>query len=148
MSGETLCKTKKSLRKRVGLKSFVFFIADKNGNVPEIVSREQTERRPAKRGCCQRCLISCSVITLAVMLAIAGSVTLYQNYSPFEVHVNKIVGDYTYPVLRTWRHIVLPLHRYFDVQSYSMAECLVNNPWFIPGKYLGSVVRRFGLTLG
>ena len=26
MSGETLCKTKKSLRKRVGLKSFVFFL--------------------------------------------------------------------------------------------------------------------------
>ena len=82
------------------------------------------------------------------MLAIAGSVTLYQNYSPFEVHVNKLVGDYTYPVLRTWRIIVLPLHRYFDVQSYSMAECLVNNPWFIPGECLGSVVRRFGLTLG
>ena len=68
------------------------------------------------------------------MLAIAGSLALYQNYTPFEVYVNKVVGDYTYPVMRMWRHIVLPLHHFVDVQSYSMAECLVNNPWFIPGK--------------
>ena len=75
----------------------------------------------------------CGLITLAFMVATAGSLVLYHNYTPFEVYVNKVVGDLTYPVLRMWRHVVLPLHPYFDIQYYSLAECLINNPWFIPG---------------
>ncbi|CAB3984350.1 Hypothetical predicted protein [Paramuricea clavata] len=106
-------------------------IADKNGNIPASASDEQTQARPAKRGCCQRCLTVGGVITLFFLFAGVGVTVLYNNYSPFEVYINRVVGDLTYPVLRTWRHIVLPLHRFVDVQSYSMAECLINNPWFI-----------------
>ena len=107
-------------------------IADKNGNVPPIPPEQETQGRPAKRGCCGRCLSTCGVIAIVVMVATIGGVLLYNNYTPFEVYTNKVVGDWTYPVLRIWRHIVLPLHDYFDIQAYSMAECLISNPWFVP----------------
>ncbi len=118
-----------SLNQRFGAS----FIADKNGNMPAMVPDQQPQGRPEKRGCCQRCLMVCGVITLAVMFAAVGGGVLYNNYSPFEMYLNKVVGDFTYPVLRMWRHIVLPLHHYVDIQPYSMAECLISNPWFIPG---------------
>ncbi|XP_028410855.1 uncharacterized protein LOC114533524 [Dendronephthya gigantea] len=107
-------------------------IADKNGNIPDEFSDEQVPEKPARQGCCKYGLKVCGAMTLVVMIAALGCVTVYNNYLPFEVYVNKVVGDLNYPVLRRWRHMVLPLHRFFDIQSYSMAECLINNPWFVP----------------
>lgn len=112
---------------------FIFiFILDKNGNVPDTPGEERT----AKRKICHNFFVIFGIITLAFVVVTCGGAILYNNYMPFEVYVNKVVGDLTYPVLRMWRLIVLPLHTYFDIQSYSMAECLINNPWFIPGMYI------------
>ena len=111
----------------------LLFITDKNGNVPPIPPEQEAQGRPEKRGCCGRCLSTCGLIAIVIMVATIGGVLLYNNYTPFEVYTNKVVGDWTYPVLRTWRHIVLPLHNYFDIEAYSMAECLISNPWFVPG---------------
>ena len=115
---------------------FTMVLLDKNGNVPAALPEEEVEKPAPKRGQCKNCLTVCGVLTLTVLLIAVGGVFLHQKYTPFEVYVNRLVGDLNYPVLRMWRHIVLPLHRYMDFQYLSMRECLIENPWFVPGRCL------------
>lgn len=75
----------------------------------------------------------CSTVTLILLAASTGGLILMNNYQPFEVYVNGVVGDLTYPTLRMWRLMTLPLHKFFDLEPYARAECLVDNRFYVPG---------------
>ena len=80
-------------------------LLDKNGNVPAALPEEEVEKPAQKRRQCKNCLTVCGVLSLAVVLTLIGGVFLHQKYTPFEVYVNRLVGDLNYPVLRMWRHM-------------------------------------------
>ena len=76
----------------------------------------------------------CLFITIGIFSAGIFGACLYTNFSPFELYVNSVVSDLQYPVMRRWRLLALPLHSYFDLHYLSVKECLIDNPWYLPGK--------------